>query len=87
MLVSASQDRRVMERVGNQLVFKFDYINLVGTVKDFRNVKYRILLIKNVQLLAMLLAIYHSNTMIFISDTNPAIVTNTFTEFVSALNN
>jgi hypothetical protein len=54
MLVSASQDR-CNGTVGNQLVFKFDYINLVGAVKT-RNVKYRILLIKNVQLLAMLLA-------------------------------
>ena len=85
-IVSASHDY-ILERINNHLVFKFDYINLVGALQNEMlskgYVTYKIKVNPGFTVGDII-----PNTAEIYFDTNPAIVTNTFnTEFVSALAN
>lgn len=85
-IVSASHSY-IMERIGNNLIWKFDYINLVGALQSEElskgYVTYRIKLNPGFSVGSII-----PNTASIYFDTNPAIVTNTFnTEFVAFLSN
>jgi uncharacterized repeat protein (TIGR01451 family) len=85
-MVSASHNY-VLERVNNELVWKFDFINLVGAVQneELSNgyVTYKIKVNPGFAVGDII-----PNTAEIYFDTNPAVITNTFnTEFVAALGN
>jgi hypothetical protein len=84
-MIDASHDY-IMERVNNHLVWKFNYINLVGMIQNDELSKgYVTFKIKLKPGFALGDIIPNAASIYF--DTNPAIVTNTFnTEFVAMLN-
>ena len=85
-MVSASHDY-IMERVGNHVVWKFDYIQLPGAIEnDALSNGYLTFRIKVKP--GFVIGDIIPNTAAIYFDTNPAIITNTFdSEFVPALDN
>jgi hypothetical protein len=85
-MISSSHDY-ILERVNNHLVWKFNYINLVGAIQNEDLSKGYITF--KVKLLPGFAVgdIIPDNASIYF-DSNPAIITNTFnTQFVTTLNN
>jgi hypothetical protein len=84
-MISASHNY-VMERIANQIIWKFDYINLPSALSNEElSIGYVFFKIKLKPGFAIGDIIPNTAEIYF--DTNPAIITNTFTtEFVTALN-
>jgi len=85
-MISASHDY-ILERVNNHLVWKFNYINLVGALQNEDLSKgYITFKVKLIPGFAVGDIIPNNAAIYF--DSNPAVITNTFnTQFVTTLNN